>query len=45
MLKIDGICEDAVISGFDVSDRGIREAALTTRNNEEIQGLFRPLKD
>lgn len=43
MLKVDGHGDDAVISGFDVTDRGTREKVLKTRNNEQIQGLFQPL--
>ncbi len=43
MLKVDGDGEDAVISGVDVTDRGNREKVLKTRNNEEIQGLFKPV--
>ena len=43
MLKIEGEGEDAVIFGFDVTDRATREKVLGTRSNEEIQGLFQPL--
>jgi type III restriction enzyme len=43
MLKVDGQGDDAVISAFDVTDRGIREKVLRTRDNEQIQGLFQPV--
>ena len=44
MLVVEGEGENAVISGCDVSDRATREKVLATRSNEEIQGLFQPLK-
>jgi type III restriction enzyme len=45
MLTVDGQGDDALISGFDVTDRGVREKVLRTRDNEQIQGLFQPLAE
>ena len=44
MLKVEGPGDGALVSGFDVNERNTRKKALTLRNNEDVQGLFQPLK-